>query len=92
MASCFLSQRTMGANAFHHIFRFFGYEAFRQRHLWNANVGQTVGAVAQSAGQVDMAHTLPGVVMMADAVFLRSGTIIDVVQQVGFAQQRERTE
>ena len=55
-------------------------------------MGKTEGTVAYTASNVYMSFAMPGIIKMADAVFLRSGTVIDVMQQMCLRQQGKRTK
>ena len=80
------------ADTFDDIFCFFGLKAAGQWHLRNLYVGQADGLVAETAGEVYMAGALAGVVVVAYTVFLRSATVVDIVQQMGVAEEGEGAE
>ena len=44
------------------------------------------------AGEVDVAAALAGVVVVADAVFLRAAAVVDIVEQVGIAEYCQRAK
>ena len=58
----------------------------------NGNAAQTKSAVADAASQVDVPFAMSCVIVFTDAVFLHTRTVIDAVQQMGVAQQVQRTE
>ena len=74
------------------VFGFFGDEAFGQRHRRNGDVAEAESLVAAGAGEVHVALAVAGVVVVADAVFLHSAAVVDVVQQVGVAEKGQRAE
>ena len=76
-----------GADALDEVLGFFGLETFGDHDLRNADVGEAEGTVADAAGQVHVSRAQTRVIMVADAVFVRPGAIVDVVEQVGFTQQ-----
>ena len=80
------------ADAFDDVLRFLWREAFGQGHRWYDDVGQAIGVVADAAGEVDVAETMAGVVVLADAVFLHAGAVVDVVEQMGLGEEGECAE
>ncbi len=81
-----------GTYALYNIFGFFDNEAFGKGHLGDSDIGQTEGVVAVGASQVYVTHAVAGVVMVADTVFLRAAAVVDIVEQVAVAQERQCTE
>lgn len=81
-----------GTDTFYYIFCLLGPETFWQWNGWNAHIGQTEGAMAYPTGEVNMSHTVACVVNVTYTVFLRTAAIIDIVQQVGLAEQCQCAE
>ena len=87
----FFAFPAVGADAFDDVFRFFGDEAVGKGNGRYGYVGEAEGFVADVAGEVDVAAALAGVVVVADAVFLRAAAVVDIVEQeIGRASCRER--
>lgn len=82
----------MWADAFDEVFCFFGYEPFWDGYWRDGYVGETESAVADAAGEVYVTHAATGVVVVADAVFLDSAAVVDVVEQVCVAENGEGSE
>ncbi len=82
----------MRADAFDEVFCFFGYEPFWDGYRRDGYVGETESAVADAAGEVYVTHAATGVVVVADAVFLDSAAVVDVVEQVCVAENGEGSE
>ena len=80
------------ADAFDDIFGLFGNEAFGQGYGRYGDVGEAECPVAACAGEVHVALAMARVVVVADAVFLHAAAIVDAVQQVGVAEEGQRTE
>ena len=68
------------------VFCFFGNESFGDGHRRDGYVGETESAVTGAAGEVYVTHAATGVVVVADAVFLDSTAVVDVVEQVCVAE------
>ncbi len=80
------------ADAFHHIFGLFPLEAGGEGNGGNVDIGEAIGAVAYATGEVDMALAVARVVEMADAIFLRSGAVVDFMEQVFLGEERQHAE
>lgn len=78
--------RTIRADTFHHILGLLWLEAIGNGDLWNPDSCEAERAVAQTARQVYMALAMARVVYVADAIFLRARTIVDVMKQMGIGQ------
>ena len=70
---------TLRTDAFDHIFGFFYLEAGRKGHGRDADIVKTIGAMTLATSEVDMAMTVARVVEMADAILLRTGTIVNTM-------------
>ena len=82
----------MWADAFNDVFGLFHLETRGKGDAGNVDILKAVGAVATAAGEVDMAMTVAGVVQVADAVLLRTGAVVNLMQQVGLGEQGQRAE
>ena len=56
------------------------------------DVGEAERAVADAAGQVNVAEAVTRVVEMTHTVFLRARPVVDFMQQVSIGEQREGAE
>ena len=81
-----------GANAFDNVFCFFGLETGGEGDGGYVDTCEAVGAVAEAAGEVDVAVAVARVVEVADAVFLRTATVVNLVEKVGVGQGLEVAE
>ena len=82
----------VGADAFDQVLGLLRLEAFRENDLGDAHVGKTEGPMADAARKVHVSSTHTGVVVMADAILVRAGAVVDVVKQMRLAQQGESTD
>lgn len=82
----------MWADAFNDVFGLFHLETRGKGDAGNVDILKAVGTVATAAGEVDMAMTVAGVVQVADAVLLRTGAVVNLMQQVGLGEQGQRAE
>ena len=70
---------TLRTDAFDHIFGFFYLETGRKGHGRDADIVKTIGAMTLATSEVDMTMTMARVVEMADAILLRTGTIVNTM-------------
>ena len=56
------------------------------------NIFQTERAMTITTGEMHMSKALACIIQMANTIFLRARTIIDIMQQMGFRQQCQGTE
>lgn len=80
------------ADALDDIFGLFGDKTVGEGDGRYGYVGKTEGVVADAAGEVDVTAALACVVVMTYAVFLRTTTVVDIVQEMGVAEEGEGAE
>ena len=83
---------TSGTDALDDVLRLSGCPTFRQGDGGNADVGEAVGAVAADASEMDVPFAVVGVAGGADAILLRAGAVVNLVQQVSLGKRRECAE
>ncbi len=84
--------QTLCTNAFDDIFGMLGLKTFGQRDGGNLDGGEAVGAVATNAGEMDVAGAVLCVVVMAEAILLRTCSVVDFVEQMSLGQDGEGAE
>ena len=84
--------RAVAADAFHNIFGLLWNKAFRQGDGRDGDIVEAECFVTFDASKMYMAEAVAGVVVMADAVFLRTATVVDVVEQVCVAEKCQGSE
>lgn len=84
--------QTLCTNAFDDIFGVLGLKTFGQGDGGNLDGGETVGAVATNAGEMDVAGTMLGAVVKAETVLLRTCSVVDFVEQMSLGQGGEGAE
>lgn len=80
------------AEALDDVFGLFGDKTVGEGDGRYGYVGKTESVVADAAGEVDVTAALARVVVLAYAVFLRTTTVVDIVQEMGVAEEGESAE
>lgn len=83
---------TFATDALDNILGFFGCKTSRKRNAGYADVGKTIGAMTDFTGEMHVTLAMAGVVDMADAILLRAGTIVNLMEQMGTGEHVQRAE
>lgn len=83
---------TISAQTFYYILRLLRHKTGRKGNGRNGYMRKTECAMTVSARQMNMSHTVAGIINMADAVFLRPCSIINVMKKMSFTEKSQRAE